>query len=344
MLNEKYDLLVFIGRFQPFHMGHKRVVHDALKQAREVLILVGSAFQARTIKNPFRFPERRDMILSCFSGEDQTRMSIYPLRDYLYSDAQWITQVQNTIEMVANSYERVGIIGYEKDESSWYLRAFPQYDFVELDYNEIIDATRIREMWLSDQSPQYVKGVLDDTVHEYLYSTFKQQNPGEHQRLIREQQHIIKYKEGWKIAPFPPTFVTCDAVIIQSGHVLLVQRKSSPGENLWALPGGFIQQNEPIREAMIRELREETRIKVPEPVIRGSIVSQEVFDAPGRSLRGRTITHAFLVKLADGPLPKIKGSDDAKSAKWVTFADFKAMEEEMFEDHFHIVNYFLGNI
>jgi len=69
-----------------------------------------------------------------------------------------------------------------------------------------------------------------------------------------------------------------------------------------------------------------------------------VFDAPGRSLRGRTVTHAFYIDLAPGPLPKVKGQDDAAKAKWFTLAEFEKMEEVMFEDHFHIVNYFLGRV
>lgn len=62
----KYDALVFIGRFQPFHNGHKAIVDAALKQAKEVIIVVGSSFASRNIRNPFTFDERRQMIKSVF--------------------------------------------------------------------------------------------------------------------------------------------------------------------------------------------------------------------------------------------------------------------------------------
>jgi bifunctional NMN adenylyltransferase/nudix hydrolase len=80
---------------------------------------------------------------------------------------------------------------------------------------------------------------------------------------------IEKYKESWKAAPFPPTFVTVDAVVVQSGHVLLVKRKAMPGAGLWALPGGFLNQEETLLDGAIRELKEETKIKVPVPVLKG---------------------------------------------------------------------------
>ena len=343
-MSNKYNLLVFIGRFQPFHLGHKQVIKDALEQAQQVLILVGSAYQPRTIKNPFTYEERQQMILASLDPQDIARVTIRPLRDYLYNDAQWIAQVQQIVDVSTKFNDKIGIIGYSKDGSSWYLKEFPQWDFVEVDYNDQIDATAIRSMWLLSHSPRYAAGVLTTAVHKFMYTTFAKNQKEELARLAREYLHIEQYKKQWEVAPYAPMFVTSDAVVIQSGHILLVQRKASPGEGLWALSGGFVNQGETIRDSMIRELREETGIKVPEPVLRGSTKSSHVFDAPGRSLRGRTITHAFLVELSAGPLPKVKGSDDAASARWFTLAEFEKMEEVMFEDHFYIINYFLGRV
>jgi bifunctional NMN adenylyltransferase/nudix hydrolase len=128
--------------------------------------------------------------------------------------------------------------------------------------------------------------------------------------------------------------------VIQSGHILLIQRDAAPGEGLWALPGGFLEQKEYIEDGVFRELREETKLKVPLPVLKGSVKKTHVFDKPDRSLRGRTITHAYLIELAPGKLPPVKGSDDARRAKWVPIA---ALDRKvMFEDHYHIINYFLG--
>jgi len=135
-----------------------------------------------------------------------------------------------------------------------------------------------------------------------------------------------------------------DAVVVQSGHILLVRRRAEPGKGLWALPGGHVGDDRVI-DAVIRELREETKLKVPEGVLRGKAQitrNQQVFDDPGRSLRGRTITHAFYLELEPGPLPKVRGSDDADKAKWVPLSTFSQMEPQLFEDHFHIANYFLG--
>lgn len=355
-MTTKYDLLVFIGRFNPFHHGHRRVVQLALEQAHHLLILVGSSFQPRTIKNPFTYQERESMILNSLDPQQISRISTRPLRDYLYNDNKWMTEVQKHVEVLGDGLDfhglnedgskktpRIGIIGYDKDESSWYLNKFPQWDFIDVGrhYDNTINATTIREMWLSGQSSMFTTGALRDSVHDFIYKEFPKK---EYERLVREYTVITNGKKQWAFAPYPVMFHTVDAVVVQSGHVLLVQRKSAPGEGLWAMPGGFLEVGETMVNGVIRELREETVIKVPEAVLRGCIKANKEFDAPGRSLRGRTITHAYLIELAAGPLPKVKGSDDAAKAKWVSLADFAKMEDQMFEDHHYIINYFLGSV
>ena len=164
-----------------------------------------------------------------------------------------------------------------------------------------------------------------------------------YQYILSEYEHIRTYKKSWAAAPYPPIFVTVDAVVVQSGHVLVVRRGAAPGKGLWAMPGGFVNQDERIRDAVIRELREETGIKVPDPVLRGSIVEQDVFDDPNRSARGRTITHAFLIKLKDDvALPRVKGMDDADKARWIAIADLR--REDFFEDHYDIIQNMIARI
>jgi bifunctional NMN adenylyltransferase/nudix hydrolase len=125
--------------------------------------------------------------------------------------------------------------------------------------------------------------------------------------------------------------------------VLLIERKFAPGKGLYALPGGFVDGSETIFDSCIRELREETKLKVPEKVLRGSNTYSKVFDAPDRSQRGRTITHAFLFELNDSePLPRVRGSDDAASASWVSFAEIDRMPECFFEDHYHIIQHMIA--
>jgi bifunctional NMN adenylyltransferase/nudix hydrolase len=356
-MRDKYDLAVFIARTQPLHLGHCAVIDAALQNADHVCILVGSSFQPRNYRNPFLFQERYEMIRGTYAAY-QDRITVMPLEDCIYNDGTWVQNVQacvaDCIEPVfgPDADIRITLIGHSKDHSSFYLKMFPQWDSINVSGYEseefVLAATDIRNSYfLPDPDSvraQIRSGALDRVVPLYVRGFLEGFMRTPDYRDIREEYEFVqKYKSAWAAAPYAPTFVTVDAVVVQSGHILLVQRKSRPGRGLWALPGGFLEQGERIQDGVLRELREETRIKVPAPVLRGSIRAEKVFDDPHRSARGRTITHGFLIHLQpDVKLPQVKGSDDAAYAKWWPLAEVH--REMMFEDHFDLVQHFTAMI
>jgi len=353
----KYNMAVFIGRFQPFHLGHLEVINHALEAAETLVVLVGSSGAPRNHRNPFTFDERRQMILTCIPGHVRNRVLVKPLEDAAYNDSKWIHDVQTQVmrsawEFGYTNEPTTTLIGHSKDSSSYYLNIFPQWSSTEVDNFRELDSTRVRnayfsnigEMWVND-ADGHKPGDLDRdatvprSVRDFLAEFIK---TADYKLICEEYEFVAKYRLAWAAAPYAPTFVTVDAIVVQSGHVALVRRRAAPGKGLWAMPGGFLNVGERIRDAVIRELREETGIKVPDKVLRGSIVAQDVFDDPNRSARGRTITHAFLIKLEDGPLPRIKGMDDADKAWWEPIANLK--REDFFEDHLDIIISMLGRI
>lgn len=342
MSTKQYDLVIFIGRFQPFHIGHKQVINTALNISENVLVLVGSSWQPSTIKNPWSYNDRKAMIYKAMNiPDDSDVLSIVPLHDQLYNDQNWTSDVQGIVqqEMYDKNIDskRIGIIGHSKDDTSYYLKMFPQWTLIEHEMVEIISATELRTLYFERKNMKFLQSLLPAPIFDEL-QTFT--DTSQFRDLVAEYNYIQKYKSAWANAPYPPTFITADAVVVQSGHVLLVVRGAAPGRGLLALPGGFANQGETLEECAIRELREETKLKVPVPVIKGSIKDSKVFDAPNRSLRGRSITQAFFVVFPPGPLPAVKGGDDAMHAKWVPINEIDSFN--MFEDHYDIVTFFVG--
>ena len=123
-MKNMFDYLVFIGRFQPFHLAHKETVDIALRQSQQVILALGSAQNERNIKNPFSAQEREQMILSNYNEADQKRIKFVHVID-VYNDVKWVKLVTTLIESMISPTDQVGLIGHLKDESSYYLQLFP---------------------------------------------------------------------------------------------------------------------------------------------------------------------------------------------------------------------------
>jgi bifunctional NMN adenylyltransferase/nudix hydrolase len=336
---KKYHTLVLIGRFQPFHNAHLEIVKRATALCDQLVIITGSAKQPRTYKNPFTSKERSAMIKDATRGLS-IRIHVEENIDTIYNDQAWAVRIQGIVSRYHVIGTKTGIIGHKKDESSFYLDMFPQWEYENVEEIEPLSAVNIRDLYFKrDANMNFIKAVVPETTLDFL-NQFR--GTSDYEQIIKEREFVANYKKQYSSLPYPPIFSTADSVVIQSGHVLMIKRRAEPGKGLWALPGGYVNAytDKSVEDAAIRELREETLIKVPAPVLRGNIKRSKVFDAIDRSPRGRIITHAFHIELPDGELPKVKGSDDAEKARWVPIAEVKS--EECFEDHFEILQHFLG--
>jgi len=351
-----HDLLVFIGRFQPFHKGHLAVIREGLNEGSQLLVLVGSADRPRNIRDPFTAEERAEVILACLTPEERARVSVMPVRDAIYNEPIWIRNVQQAVfrclddrvrPMTDRPDPRIALVGHGRNHSEFFLRKFPTWGAVNVGQLVDLSGTDLRSLYLD---LPFEEGQLPAEIgarfHEYLpqpaldfLKTFA--GTAEYRNLKAEQAFINLYRSQFAGLRYPPTFNTADAIVIQSGHVLLVKRGARPGLGQLALPGGFVNQDETSLDACIRELREETRLKVPEPVLRGSLTDKDSFDDPFRSTRGRTFTTVFRFDLrADTELPRARGGDDAREAFWQPLASVRP--DQMFEDHYYILQKMVG--
>ena len=110
---------------------------------------------------------------------------------------------------------------------------------------------------------------------------------------------------------YPRPAVTADCIVITKeadAKVLLIQRGDEPYKGCWAFPGGFMNMDETTEQCAIRELEEETGLKVNEVHQIGA------YSKVDRDPRGRTITVAYLA-IIDKPVPVV-GQDDAAVADW----------------------------
>lgn len=345
-----HDICVLIGRFQPVHAGHLALLHEALRIAPEVVVVLGSAHAARSVRNPFTWQERQALVRGALTPELAKRVRFAPVRDY-YDEARWASTVVRAVNATAETgsdaaaTRSVCIVGHFKDASSGYLRSFPGWSLHAMPRQGSFDATPIRDAWLGGASAPAAEAVLPN-VAAFLESLA---NTAEFSRLQEEWHALHDARAAWASAPYPPIFVTVDALVHDQHHVLLVRRGRAPGKTLLALPGGFVDQNETLLRSCLRELAEETHFALTQDEFWPALQEVRVFAHPARSQRGRTITHAHRFDLrtlpghaAGAPLPAVRADDDAAEALWVPIAQLAQLEDQFFEDHFHLLDVFLG--
>jgi len=349
------------------------VILKALECAEFLFILVGSANQARRPDaNPFFESERIAMLLAALPAEARERVIFIPMEDSDYSRTDWVNAVNLVVTAkaveVLGPQARVSLIGHSKDHTSYYLKLFPQWNTIDVESSRPLDATTLRNQFFTGDK-QVVENMFRSAIEtrdlpvgviNWLRDFQKLDIYGE---LVEEMEYYRSCHRRWDSESYPKSrnTVTADALLHQSGHVLLIQRGQFPQKGTWAMPGGHVDTDETIEDAGLREGYEETGIKVPKIVFEKSFVGKDYFDAPRRDPRGRYVGHVFLYDLQpQAPafdttksaaenkrrvrdalsLPKVRGMDDAADARWFHVSELN--RRDMFLDHYSIIKKMLA--
>ena len=179
-----FDLAMFCGRFQHVHIGHEHVINTALKIADRALILVGSAQEIGTLRNPFDIQTRMEMLREIYP---QSEVVIKPLPDLTHEDDitfDWGEYVLDNVKLHARKKPEVFIYGNDESRSKWFNPASIK-DITEIIVSRSkidISATKMREFLIND-----------DAENWYAYS-----NPRLHKhydRLRRELLSAAAYRQ-----------------------------------------------------------------------------------------------------------------------------------------------------
>lgn len=131
--------------------------------------------------------------------------------------------------------------------------------------------------------------------------------------------------------PYPTIAVTVDCVVFgystQGMKLLLIKRGIAPFMNSWALPGGFVLQNETLEDAAKRELKEEAGIE--------NVFLEQLFTFGdiARDPRGRTISITYYALVNFNEFEKLSASTDASDAKWF---NLNKLPKQLAFDHLQI--------
>lgn len=157
---------VFIGRFQPFHQGHLKVLRAAIDTSDCVVVMIGSAqidgFNSEhpfTTKNPWSWLERRMMIEASLTPKERAKVVFGNVHDRPDHDRDWVRAVKTTVREQARARLGAGkmkftLIGCHKGADTYYLKLYRGWNHELIPQNEALNATDVRS--------EYFNGVKGD--------------------------------------------------------------------------------------------------------------------------------------------------------------------------------------
>ena len=158
-MEKKYKYGLYIGRFQPIHIGHESIIRKMLDECEQIIIAIGSAQENGTERNPFTFEQRADLILNIFYQYALAgRLSIIAIndRENPSNDASWGDY------LFRNVYNMTGVIpdaiyeGEEEERNTWYDNW--RVNIEKVSRTDIpVSATRLREAIKNEEYTEAVE-------------------------------------------------------------------------------------------------------------------------------------------------------------------------------------------
>ncbi|MEW6422284.1 MAG: adenylyltransferase/cytidyltransferase family protein [Deinococcota bacterium] len=220
---------VFVGRFQPPHAAHVATVRHALVHASRVLVLLGSANLARSIRNPFSAAERARMFGATLreTGVQRGRVLFRPLPDRFDAEL-WAADVRAAVAEVFGLETPVLLVGFEKDASTAYLGWFPGWQRLPAPELPGLNATDLRAAWLTGRPlpegvPRPVRAFLTRFAGTPAFARLQAEWAAVEAARALLPPGVHLHEERW--------------LQVEQGQVWLHTRRGDIGRGLWELPG-----------------------------------------------------------------------------------------------------------
>lgn len=161
-MNNPYDVGFTIGRFQTPHIGHEKLFETGLKLCDRLLILVGSAQECGTERNPFNIATRIKMLKTIYG--DNPNIMIYGLSDLTNENdirPEWGKYLLENVDRYIYKNPDVMIYGNDESRSGWFdKKDLKNTTEIIINRNELpISATMLRRLMVEDKCKEWMQYV-----------------------------------------------------------------------------------------------------------------------------------------------------------------------------------------
>ena len=167
---KKYDVGLLVGRFNVFHIGHKSLADLALTMCDRLLILVGSAQESGTLRNPFSVETRIKMIKEIYPNDNVIVRGLPDLTNENDICPEWGSYLLSKVHNIIGNNPNIMIYGNDESRSGWFAPEDIK-DIMEIvvPRSEIpISATELRQLMVSNNKDKWCK-YHSSELHKYFY-------------------------------------------------------------------------------------------------------------------------------------------------------------------------------
>jgi nicotinamide-nucleotide adenylyltransferase len=147
-----------VGRFQPLHKGHLAAIREVLGRCDDLIVVIGSAEDSHTERNPFTAGERYQMLISALAPEERARMFIIPIRD-VNRYSVWVNHVESYVPPFDTVFSNSDLTRSLFSKAGYEVRRTKAYDPEAYSATEIRRKIVNRERW-DNLVPEPVAAIL----------------------------------------------------------------------------------------------------------------------------------------------------------------------------------------
>ncbi len=136
----------YIGRFQPYHLGHDAVIRQIAKRAEDLIIAIGSAQKSHTLDDPFTAGERMMMLVDSLRGQMGIPFYVIPLED-VERNSVWVSNVKSMTPPFDVAYSNNPLVARLLREAGVKVRHSPLFKRKEYSGTEIRRRMMSGERW-----------------------------------------------------------------------------------------------------------------------------------------------------------------------------------------------------
>lgn len=281
---------LFIGRFQPFHIGHENAISQIAQNpdVGKIIIGIGSSQYHHYFGNPFTFEERADFIKRSLElNIPFETLAIPDIHDF----PKWVSHVENLCPKFQVVYCGNTIV-----KPLFEQRGYPVET---LERTLDISGTQVRDLMVAGRNWQsLVSNGVREILEEINGVGRVRSLHDKHSRAANTADLIIEDEEG---------------------RIVLIERLYEPFAGMLAIAGGYLNVGlETIAQAAVREAREETGLDISPK----EIYYLGVYDELQRDPRGPTISHVYYTKVSGA---NFRAGDDAKSVRLLEKSEIPAV-------------------